>query len=95
MSADLHLRLKTCYFNEIRAGVKQFEFRLRNDYWTKRLTGKKYNRVIFHDAYKKSSPETMIIEPYRGYACHVITHPHFGPDPVQVFAIRTMEVAAS
>jgi len=31
--------------------------------------------------------EYRIVQPYRGFERQTITHPHFGPDPVQVFAI--------
>jgi len=92
---DLHLRLKSCYFNDIRAGVKPFEYRLMTDYWSKRIVDREYDRVIFHDAYKKASPETMIIQPYRGYEIQTITHDHFGPDPVTVFAVLAMKGGAT
>jgi ASC-1-like (ASCH) protein len=85
--SDLVLHLKTRYFSQIKDGSKAFEFRIVKPYWEKRLVGRHYDRVIFWDAYKPRTPETVIIRPYRGFERQTITHPHFGPDPVQVFAI--------
>jgi ASC-1-like (ASCH) protein len=88
---DLVLHLKSCYFREIKEGRKQFEFRLVKPYWQKRLVGKTYDRVIFWDAYKPGGPDTVIVFPWRGYEVQTIQHAHFGPDPVEVFAIHAIE----
>lgn len=64
---DLVLHLKTCYFRQIKDGTKAFEFRIVKPYWEKRLVGRHYDRVIFWDAYKSRTPETVIIRPYRGF----------------------------
>jgi hypothetical protein len=85
--ADLMLHLKHRYFQEIKDGSKLFEYRLVNEYWTKRLVGREYDRVIFWDAYKPGGPETVMIKPYAGYSMTTITHEHFGKAPVTVFAI--------
>lgn len=37
MKKILHINLKAKYFYEIKNGIKAFEYRLKNDYWTKRL----------------------------------------------------------
>jgi ASC-1-like (ASCH) protein len=89
--SDLVLHLKTRYFRQIKDGTKSFEYRLVKPYWEKRLVGRQYDRVVFWDAYKPRSSETVIIRPYRGFERQTITHPHFGPDPVKVFAIRAEE----
>jgi len=85
---DLVLHLKSCYFREIKEGRKRFEYRLTTPYWQKRLVGQKYYRVVFWDAYKPRSPDTVIFAPWRGFEFQTIQHEHFGPDPVTVFAIR-------
>ncbi len=86
----LHINLKAKYFNEIKEGVKPFEFRLRNDYWSKRLINKKYDEVHFKLGYPKSSDTNKIIKvPYLGYEIQTITHEQFGIEPVEVFAIKT------
>jgi ASC-1-like (ASCH) protein len=84
---NLVLHLKSCYFRQIKDGTKAFEYRLAKPYWAKRLIGQKYDRVIFWDAYKPGGPDTLIDRPYRGFSQQMITHEHFGPDPVEVFAI--------
>jgi hypothetical protein len=85
--ADLILHLKSSYFQQIKSGEKEFEYRLEKLYWIWRLFERHYDRVIFWDAYKPYSPESVIIRPYRGYELQTIVHPHFGSSPVRVFAI--------
>jgi hypothetical protein len=90
--SDLVLHLKSVYFQQIKSGEKEFEYRLDRPYWIYRLFERHYDRVIFWDGYKKRSPETVIERTYRGYELQTITHPEFGPDPVRVFAIYAQEV---
>lgn len=87
--ADLILPLKREYFEQIKAGEKWFEYRLCNDYWRKRLDGHEaYDRIILTLGYpRRDDHERRIVRPWRGYTIKTITHPHFGPDPVQVYAI--------
>lgn len=86
----LHINLKTKYFNEIKKGTKPFEFRLKNNYWSKRLIGKNYDEVHFKLGYPKSNDKEKIIKvPYLGYEIQTITHEEFGLNPVKVFAIKT------
>ena len=86
--ADLHLNLKAGYFNEIIEGSKRFEYRLKNDYWTKRLVGREYNQVHFKSGYPKKDDKSKIYTvPYKGYEIQTIVHGHFGSKPVEVFAI--------
>lgn len=40
---------------------------------------------------KRDDTERRPIRPWRGYRVTTITHPHFGPEPVQVFAIDVRE----
>ena len=40
---NLHLNLKFEYFDAIREGRKPFEYRIDNEYWRKRLIGRKYD----------------------------------------------------
>ena len=88
--ADLHLNLKGEYFNAIKSGAKPFEYRLKNDYWSKRLVGRIYDNIYFKKGYPKvSDVDKIICAPYRGYEVQTITHPHFGNSSVEVFAIYT------
>ncbi len=86
--ADLILPVKGIYFDAIAAGEKPEEYRLANPYWTKRLVGRHFDRVILTRGYpRRDDHSRRIIKPWRGYIERIITHPHFGPDPVKVFAI--------
>lgn len=90
---DLHLNLKKEYFEEIKSGVKKFEYRLYNDYWIKRLVGKRYNKLFIKCGYPKKNDKDKILEfPYIGYELRDIRHEHFGntnatDKQVKVFAI--------
>lgn len=85
----LVLPIKGEYFDAIRSGEKVEEYRLVNEYWTKRLRGRRYDRIVLTKGYPKADDhERRIIKPWCGYVERTILHPHFGPDPVRVFAIN-------
>jgi hypothetical protein len=79
--------VKTEYFLAIKAGTKITENRLVNDYWRKRLAGREYDGVVIYNAYKPGA-ENRLEFPWRRWSTRTITHKHFGPDPVDVFAIH-------
>lgn len=84
----LHLHLCGQYFDEIRREVKPEEFRLCTDYWAKRLLNRHYDGIQIMWAYpSKDEHDKILVRPWRGVTQKIITHPHFGPDPVSVFAI--------
>lgn len=86
--ADLILPLKRIYFEQIAAGTKPEEFRLATPYWKKRLMGRRYDRIVLTLGYPaRDDTARRLVLPWRGCRMTTITHPHFGPDPVQVFAI--------
>lgn len=86
---DLKLAVKGIYFDAIKSGEKVEEFRVCSDYWRKRIVGRKYDALIITRGYpKKDDPEKTITLVYKGYEVKTITHPHFGNDPVNVFAIK-------
>tara|TARA_R110000851_G_scaffold20691_4_gene62424 strand:- start:903 stop:1199 length:297 start_codon:yes stop_codon:yes gene_type:complete len=86
---DLHLNVKKIYFDQHRSGDKPFEYRLYNEYWIKRLVGRDYNHLFYKSGYPKKGDKSKIdIMPYKGYEIQTRTHPHFGIDPVKVFAIK-------
>lgn len=87
--ADLIIPVKRIYFEQMRDGTKKAEYRLVTDFWRKRLYMRNYDRVIITMGYPKRDDATKRLEfPWRGYTVETITHPHFGPDPVKVFAIK-------
>jgi len=85
----LQIALNGEYFDAIQRGDKTEEFRLCTDYWKKRLVGRDYGEIIFTRGYPKRDDESRrMYFNYGGYRIKTITHRHFGPDPVEVFAIR-------
>ena len=86
---NLQLAVKTKYFDEMKSGVKLEEYRLVTPYWIKRLVNRQYDRLIITLGYpKRDDAGRWINVKYLGYTVKEITHPHFGPDPVKVFAIK-------
>ena len=85
---DFHCNVKGVYFNQALSGDKPFEYRLRTPYWKKRIEGREYKNIIYKHGYpKKGDKSKTLIFPWRGYELQTITHPHFGNDPVDVYAI--------
>lgn len=85
----LHLPLKGVYFDQIKSGEKREEYRLATPYWAKRLDGRTYDSIELSKGYPpKNDTARRITRPWRGVHKTTITHPHFGPDPVEVYAIR-------
>lgn len=84
----LILPLKAEYFNAIKAGTKTTEYRRCTFYWQKRLDDREYSGIVLTLGYPKAGDtERRIERPWNGYTMQTITHPHFGPDPVYVYAI--------
>jgi len=85
----LHLSVKKIYFDQIRSGEKPDEYRLVTEYWIKRLEGREYDEIHVKCGYPKAGDMSRIeVRPWSGFAKEVITHPHFGAEPVEVFAIH-------
>lgn len=85
----LHLNLMAEYFESIRSGEKQFEYRLQSPFWSRRLVGRTFDGILIKNGYPKAEDTSRIIErPWLGFTMQTITHPHFGASPVEVFAIR-------
>ena len=89
MPSVLHLHLKAEYFDAIAAGAKPFEYRLVTPHWRKRLEGRKYDAIELAKGYPARDDAARRLRlPWRGFEVQTITHPHFGDDPVEVFAIH-------
>lgn len=87
---DLHIPVKGVYFDQINSGEKREEYRLVTSYWIKRLLNRTYDRVVLTRSYPKGGGiegVTRLTRQYRGEVIRTISHPHFGPDPVEVYAI--------
>lgn len=86
--STLILPVKRVYFDCIKAGSKGEEYRLVTPYWTKRLVGREYDDIEVTLGYPSAIDfERRIRFPWNGYRRTRITHPHFGPIEVEVFAI--------
>lgn len=84
----LTLALKGEYFDAIKMGIKTEEFRLLTQYWRRRLEGRTYDMIELTRGYpKRSDQERRLVLAWQGYRLTTITHPHFGTDPVEVYAI--------
>lgn len=86
----LTLPLNGVYFDQIASGEKLEEYRLANDFWSKRLLLKRFETVVLTRGYPKAGGVegvTRLTRKWRGYQVRAITHPHFGDEPVEVFAI--------
>lgn len=84
----LTIPVKGIYFDQVKAGTKLEEYREITDYWRKRITGRVYDRIVLTRGYPKADDaERRLTLKWRGYKLKRITHPHFGPEPVDVFAI--------
>ncbi|MGH0004115.1 hypothetical protein ACQU0X_28925 [Pseudovibrio ascidiaceicola] len=88
----LTLPLKAIYFDQIKSGEKLEEYRLVTPHWEKRLENRSYESIILTSGYpKKGDTSRRIKSPWRGVRRTFIQHEHFGPDPVEVFAIKVNE----
>jgi len=84
----LTLPLKATYFDQIAAGTKPEEFRLATPYWSKRLAGRTYDRIVLTKGYPPAGDTSRRMElPWRGCRLTTITHEFFGLDTVEVIAI--------
>lgn len=82
----LHLHLCYEYFDSIKRGDKDEEYRLSSK-WKKKLDGREFTHIRLYRAYQKVSNETVIDLPYKGYKEKLITHKHFDNKEVAVCAI--------
>lgn len=84
----LRLNLKRKYWEQIRDGEKDLEFRLANEYWRKRLVGRIYDEIHLCLGYPKKGEDSKVLKrKWRMIAKETILHEHFGDKPVEVFCI--------
>ena len=92
----LTLPLKGIYFDQIKRGEKLREFRLVTPFWCKRLQGQRYDRIVLTRGYPlRDDPARRLMLPWLGYRMQTLQHEHFGPAPVEVFAIDVSGVPLS
>lgn len=84
----LHLPLKREYFEAISDGAKLEEYRLCTPHWRKRLEGQQFEQAVLTLGYPpRDGHSRRLALPWSGYTMKTITHTHFGPEPVEMFAI--------
>jgi len=94
-SNTLHLVVTNKWYQQIVAGTKTEEYRQVKKHWISRLTwhGGKYKAfkyIKFVNGHQKNAP--FAIAEFKYILLKEITHEHFGPSPVAVFAIGIGEV---
>jgi len=52
----LHLTLYRKWFDEIKNGFKNEEYRTNNSYWQKRLRNKQFDEIYFKNGYQSNAP---------------------------------------
>lgn len=86
-SRRLRLPLKAVYFDAIKSGQKRVEYRLCTPYWRKRIE-RDYDEIVLTRGYPPAyMTNRQLVRPWRGWWTERITHEHFGPTPVTVYAI--------
>lgn len=87
--SQLHLNLKAEYFDAIAVGDKVEEYRLATPYWMRRLLGREFDGIVLKKGYPRRGDTTRVmLRPWKGVIIKTIIHPHFGDQPVKVFAIQ-------
>lgn len=90
----LRLAVKAEYFNAIKAGTKTEEYRFCGEHWFQRIAGRTFDAVEITLGYpKRDDSSRRLVFPWNGYSIETIIHPHFGDDPVMVYAIKLQKDA--
>lgn len=89
----LVLPVKAEYFKAILAGTKVQEFRPMTPHWCRRMIEHDYDVVEVTLGYPKAGDiDRRIVRPWNGYRTVELTHPHFGAEPVHVFAVSLWNI---
>jgi len=88
MTDTLQLAVNGEYFDAMKSGEKKYEYRVRNDYWRKRIEGRSYANLVITKGYPSREDKSRRLSlQYLGYEEQTITHKHFGNVPTDVYAI--------
>ena len=89
----LHIPLKFKWFDEIKSGKKDFEYRLFKPHWIKRLVGKDYDAICLTRGFPKKYDEAAHLwKKYNGYKIIPdFEHEEFGKGKNKVFEIDVRE----
>ena len=94
---NLILHLNGEFFDQIASGTKPEEYRRVTPYWTRRIVFRPLTGIHLFRGYPPNgrwTPENHLFRYWGcpGYRVTTITHSHFGPDPVKVYAINVTHV---
>lgn len=85
----LQLAIEGEYFQAILDGDKTEEYRQQNAYWSRRLEGKEFDKLVLTWGYPSKTDKKRRIEmPWAGTKKKWMAHKIFGPDAVPVYAIQ-------
>lgn len=94
MMTPLVLHLKREYWEAIRDGSKQEEYRLRTPYWERRLAGRTFSGIVLCLGYPaRGDEQKRLYRQWKGVTHQLIHHALFGHGLVSVFAIDVSEVS--
>ena len=89
---NLHLHVRKEYFDQIKIGTKDREYRKATNYWTKRLGSGNIKKIIVYNGYpSKTDTDKILTFPWNGYILTQIQHKEFGNNLVFVYAIKLQE----
>ena len=81
--------MKRKWFEQVKSGEKVEEYRLRNNYWSKRLSGKTFDRIVLTLGYpKKGCSDRRIELPWHGCVEKTVVSEEWNNQPMDVFAIK-------
>lgn len=87
--SDLVLHVRREWFEKIKRGEKCAEYRLFNDYWKRRLYGRRFDQIIVCLGYPKKGDESRrLYFPWRGYVVTTVSSSEWNNETRKVFAIH-------
>lgn len=89
--SELVLPVQERFFNEIRDGIKQIEYRAYKPYWIEQIEDQNISLIkIVKNGTKGNSPDTALFFDFNGYEITTIDS-HFYGNNAKVFAIDLTE----
>ena len=87
--ADILLRVKKKYFDEVLEGTKRHEYWRVTPYWTARLVGRTYGNIIYCKGNygSEKNPDNIQIFPWYGVLKTKIKHEEFGDELIEVYDV--------
>jgi hypothetical protein len=88
----LYLAVKKKWFDQIAAGTKTDELRLRTPHWEKRLMGRTYDAIEITLGYPSGDDMSRRLRfAWNGFFVCSVVHEEFGDKPVTIFRIPLLK----